>query len=550
MGSIKAKYSSVELFFDKCSTEYPIVLNIANEILRQVEQMLYEAERDKQKLRSQIIKLKAMQDGLSSKSMRCSAMISEAQSECQCYSREMEYIQSHPIPTTKTDSDGNEYTEMVVDEAAYRAASRNQMEASSTLSLQMSKQYDIEEVGDRIKDKIEDFEWTYKGIELIIKNLETCVYEIKKTISAMEYEADYNNTKFHEVLEALSAYLASKPIFMPSNAVYDVFANENITSASNNESSSSRVPSSMHDEALLDKNEAGDYTHTANNEDESTELYIDTRINDLSQGIVGLEKTRQTFTYNTLSDGSTERIFDHPNDSVLSATIDQTGACVIIDGKQYAGICALCDVTTLLNRAGVSVSLYDVVQYAVSNGICETYESIAERNANKVEELNRKLIKTTDLEEQQKIKSAIINLTNITPDRVGGISPNGAMNISQHFGLSGTAYSKTFMGTKPQFLRKAALSSLATCVENGQGVYISVRAGVGGYNPNGWYNGDSGGHALILNSVVRDAKTNNIKAFYIIDPNGQTPQQANIRISIDDLSSCFNVRAFITDKII
>ncbi len=232
MGSIKAKYSSVELFFDKCSTEYPIVLNIANEILRQVEQMLYEAERDKQKLRSQIIKLKAMQDGLSSKSMRCSAMISEAQSECQRYSREMEYIQSHPIPTTKTDSDGNEYTEMVVDEAAYRAASRNQMEASSTLSLQMSKQYDIEEVGDRIKDKIEDFEWTYKGIELIIKNLETCVYEIKKTISAMEYEADYNNTKFREVLEALSAYLASKPIFMPSNAVYSQECEANITSGS------------------------------------------------------------------------------------------------------------------------------------------------------------------------------------------------------------------------------------------------------------------------------------------------------------------------------
>ena len=266
MGSIKAKYSSVELFFDKCSTEYPIVLNIANEVLRQVEQMLYEAERDKQKLRSQIIKLKAMQDGLSSKSMRCSAMISEAQSECQRYSREMEYIQNHPIPTTKTDSDGNEYTEMVVDEAAYRAASRSQMEASSMLSLQMSKQYDIEEVGDRIKDKIEDFEWTYKGIELIIKNLETCVYEIKKTISAMEYEADYNNTKFREVLEALSAYLASKPIFMPSNAVYDVFANENITSASNDESSSSRVSSSMHDALhnanLFNENEAGDYTYT------------------------------------------------------------------------------------------------------------------------------------------------------------------------------------------------------------------------------------------------------------------------------------------------
>lgn len=229
MESIKAKCSAVESFSGECSAEYIVMLNTANDILKQIEKIHYEAQREQQKIRMQIIKLKSTQENLTSKATRYSSLINETQSDCQKYSREMDYIRSHPIATTKTDSEGNEYTEMVVDEVAYRAAARRQAEASSFLNLQMSRQASVYETNNKVKSKLESFEWTYKGATLVVKNIEKCIYEIKKTISAMEYEAKYNNMKLGEVKEALSAYLASKPIFLPSGATYNVFAESDIS---------------------------------------------------------------------------------------------------------------------------------------------------------------------------------------------------------------------------------------------------------------------------------------------------------------------------------
>jgi len=530
MVSIKATFSSIEKFSSDSNNEYGAIINIATDLLSRVEHYEIAVDEEKTKITRQVARMERMYDEIQSKVRRYQAVMEKAQADQERYSDEMDYIYSHPNTVTTTDDDGNEHTESVIDYDALNAASRARDEASSTYNTYSEKYDDATFVLHEASSTLYQFQNMKRAIELTLQAIQSDKFEIKKFISAIGSEADFNLRSLQGVISSLNSYLASKAIFMPIGTRYEDF-------------SSSATASSSVDRT------SRDYSNPS--EESNIKAENNTSVEKTTYPVFsGLDKTNQSYTYTTLDDGSVEKTFDHPNESARFATIDQSGACVLIDGKQYAGICALCDLTTLINRAGISASLHDVVQYAVSNGICSTYKSIEEERAPIIEALTNKLNSTTDPKVQQEIASKIIALTNISPGDVGGITPQGAMKISQHFGVSGTSCSKTFMGAKPQFLSKATLTSLATCVENGQGVYISVRAGAGSYNPNGWYNGVSGGHALVLNSVVRDEKTNKIKAFYVIDPNGETPQEASIRIPIDELSGCFNIRAFVTDKII
>ncbi|MCR5048167.1 MAG: hypothetical protein K6A37_04310 [Saccharofermentans sp.] len=87
------------------------------------------------------------------------------------------------------------------------------------------------------------------------------------------------------------------------------------------------------------------------------------------------------------------------------------------------------------------------------------------------------------------------------------------------------------------------LEDLVPYVESGKGVIIPVEASIyksdwyGNYNPQ-----EPKGHAIVLASVVRDAKTNEIIKYVVIDSNGRTPSEACQHVDPKVLQTAFRVR--------
>lgn len=213
---------------------------------------------------------------------------------------------------------------------------------------------------------------------------------------------------------------------------------------------------------------------------------------------LNLSSTNQEFTYTTI-EGTAVKIFDHPNESVRNATIGQ-GSCTV-NGHLYAGTCGDCSVSTILRRAGINMDEQAVVEYASQT-----------RGTN----------------------------GEFLCDDEGATSVNSRSEIACN------------LGCPMHSVHQRELSDLANRVENGYGVIIAVEAGTRGYNPNGWYSGQRGGHAIVLNSVVRDSNTNEIMGYYVIDSNG-TENTASVYVSANDLERAFRLsgmRANVTDNII
>jgi len=530
MAGIKVKLSSIELYTNQCRDEYNLILNIANDILSRSEKMHNWMQDELEKIDRQVVRAEMARDEISDKVNLYVDMMEDAKDDYDRYTDEINDIRNNPITITTTDDEGNEKTEEVIDYEALCKAERARDEAYSTYHYYRDKKDEAKLVLYEAKELERKFQGVQRVMNNISQDMLVNICEIKKFIKAVEEETEHNIYSLQEVVNSLQYYLSSKVIFMPEGSYYEEFAPANISN-----SFSDNMATSNNDGRLSE-----------NKEQENTDISSEKTYNE----VIGLEKTNQDYTYVTLEDGSVEKIFDHPEESVRYATIDQSGTNVIVDGKKYSGICALCDLTTLLNRAGVQVSVNEVVRYAVNNGLCETYESIEKNRAPQVQALLNKLNNTTNPAIQEELKIQIVSLMTISSSIVGGTTPANVKKIAKHFGLEAETISKTFMGHRASFLNKPMLNSLATCVENGKGVYISVMAGGEKYNPNGWYGSKIGAHALVLNSVVRDAKTNEIKAFYLIDSNGENPQEASVRVSIKDLSSYFYTRAFVTKNII
>ena len=235
-----------------------------------------------------------------------------------------------------------------------------------------------------------------------------------------------------------------------------------------------------------------------------TPIYTSER--DLSNSRSGLRTTNQTFTTTTIN-GTEVSVFDHPNESAQDATYGQ-GECVV-NGQVYGGTCGNCAISTLLRRTGLNTTEYDVVSYAASH---------------------------TDMSGN----TLCITNSSSSGER-GGTTLYARTNIARAFGLD----MENSIG-RP-------LSEIADEVEKGKGAIITVQAGKGEYNPGGMYNTSSGIHALVLNSVARDASTGEIIGYYVIDSNGNSPETASIYVDARELNHAYRrcgMTANITREII
>lgn len=216
----------------------------------------------------------------------------------------------------------------------------------------------------------------------------------------------------------------------------------------------------------------------------------------LSKGnqFVPLLVTNQGFEHVKLN-GRDVTIFDHPFDFQDKNHVCNQGSA-FPNGPQ--GTCGNCASGSIMNKAGHNYSERDVVGFAMDKGYC-------------------------------------------SPS--GGTSPDSWVKI-----LDGMA------GIKSSASNSDSLETLAEKVEEGKGVIIGVNAKVyradwyGPYDPN-----NAAGHALVLDSVIRDEKTGEIIEYVVIDSNGKSQENACHRVGKRILESAFSIlgkQSVVTDEII
>lgn len=194
-----------------------------------------------------------------------------------------------------------------------------------------------------------------------------------------------------------------------------------------------------------------------------------------------LKQTAQTFSMGTLGDGREVRIFDHPFSGNARSIYSQGSA--FPDGP--TGTCGCCASGTIINKAGGNATEHSVVSYAMSQRLCSEN---------------------------------------------GGTSPDSWVGILKGAGISASNATGT------------SLEDLAKQVESGHGVIIGVSARA--YNSD-WYGeympGAQDGHALVLESVIRDANTGDIVSYVVTDSNGGSSSEAVVQVPKETLERAYSV---------
>lgn len=171
------------------------------------------------------------------------------------------------------------------------------------------------------------------------------------------------------------------------------------------------------------------------------------------------------------------------NCTVFDHPFDENSGRICNQGSAYPtgpqNTCGCCSSGTVINKAGGNTNEHDIVAFAWNNGFC---------------------------------------------DNDGFTTAN---TISDILTSSGVPSSNT-SGT--------CLENLATYVEQGHGVIIAVNARR--FDPDLYR--QAGGHAIVLESVIRDAQTNEILEYVVVDSNMTNSVDAVRRVDAHRLERAFS----------
>ncbi|MBQ3330167.1 MAG: hypothetical protein IJG87_03200 [Ruminococcus sp.] len=175
-------------------------------------------------------------------------------------------------------------------------------------------------------------------------------------------------------------------------------------------------------------------------------------------------------------------VLDGKNVSVFDHPFEANAGRICNQGSAYPNgpqeTCGCCASATIINKAGGSATEYSMVAYALSNRFCDSRGlTSAQSWAN------------------------ILNGNNVSSSVTSGTS----------------------------------LSDLASRVEQGRGVIIGVEARV--YDPSMYH--VRGGHAMVLESVIRDSRTGRILEYVVVDSNFGDSQSACRRVPAGRLERAF-----------
>lgn len=204
-----------------------------------------------------------------------------------------------------------------------------------------------------------------------------------------------------------------------------------------------------------------------------------------SSDVVGLSLVSGTSNDSALS--HTNQTCEHcvlngRNVTVFDHPFDSNSGRICNQGSAYPTgpqqTCGCCACATIINKAGGSATEHSTVAYAWNNHYCDNEGRTTAQNW-----------------------ASILNGNNVSSSVTNGTS----------------------------------LSNLASYVEQGRGVIIGVEARA--YAPD-WYQ-CRGGHAMVLESVIRDSETNEIIEYVVADSNGSDSQSASRRVSASRLERAF-----------
>lgn len=246
MGSIITTYSSVSSYINSTSSEYSAILSRANEIRSRVEKLYYEVQTDLESISRQIMRGQRMLDEIQLKVDKYQALMEDASAEVDRCDAEISYILNHPVTRTYTDDDGDSYTVEEIDEAALAAAERARDRAYAEYERYREKYNEATSVKYEVSATVSRFETIKSGIEKVVQLIQSDIYEIKKYISAIESEGEYNLRSLNDISDSIGAYLACKSINMPVGAVYlDYSANGGFSGNMGSSASGSSVLSEV-----------------------------------------------------------------------------------------------------------------------------------------------------------------------------------------------------------------------------------------------------------------------------------------------------------------
>lgn len=228
MASIKAKFSAIEKYKDQCVDEYRGIINLANDILDRTERLLIFVMGESEKISIQLIRAEMLCEQIEFKVKNYNGRSAEALRVADGYSQQIDYIYSHPMTITETDSEGNQSSRQVVDYDSIRVAERSRDEAHYTGNRYKEMAFDAQMVCTEAKSLFYDLSRKKQGIEQVSSDIQNYIYEIRKYINAIADEASFNVNSLQGVISSLRNYLASKAIFMPEGAHYEQFVSEKI----------------------------------------------------------------------------------------------------------------------------------------------------------------------------------------------------------------------------------------------------------------------------------------------------------------------------------
>lgn len=214
MNAITTVLSSVGSFSDTTKNQYSSMLALANEVLRQVNDMLSFVQGEKNKAEKQMVRVQKIEEEISSKTRGYYIEMESAYSSYQYYSEKYYAAGSSSSSSYSYGSSysySSSYSSSGSDDSAFYAEMRD--EAYDQYKDAKEKHDVAQLVENQVNEQGEKLKQLNNAITAVGNALERNAFEIRKYISLMEDEASYNVQSLLALVSSIQTYVTSKEIF-------------------------------------------------------------------------------------------------------------------------------------------------------------------------------------------------------------------------------------------------------------------------------------------------------------------------------------------------
>lgn len=216
MGSLSVQYSEIVRFANDCRGEYKTLLDYAGEACSNVKDCLKRVQWSLDKVNEQLSLARRLLEQINIKVSVYRSQMEEAKRQVEHCRERVNYILSHPVTRSYTDSNGESHTVSEIDEEALASARRELAYAETTYRHYYEKYAAVEAIRQEVIAWVNKLEILKKAIDSVYQSVQQDLYQTEKFANAIQSECGYNLQKLNDVIDCISDYLDSKPIYIPS----------------------------------------------------------------------------------------------------------------------------------------------------------------------------------------------------------------------------------------------------------------------------------------------------------------------------------------------